>query len=103
MGQAQMDKNLYGSCDNLTPFTISELLEVFVKELGRCTGGDLHIVLDEMNIEDRNIKYCFIYMLNYGNYCPITHDLIMRLYLMDRDKRLKVCKQFQKIAGYPNA
>lgn len=43
--------------DKLRP-CILDLIHYYYDELGNCTGGNLHIVLDDGNIEHHNIFWC---------------------------------------------
>ena len=39
--------------------SVHDLLEIYVHDQGNITGGYLHIVLDDMNIEDRSVEFCY--------------------------------------------
>jgi 2-hydroxy-3-keto-5-methylthiopentenyl-1-phosphate phosphatase len=43
--------------DNFKPL-IKDLIEFYYQDLGNCTGGAFHIVLDDGNVEDRHVWFC---------------------------------------------
>jgi len=43
--------------ENIKPF-IKDLIKFYYEDLGNSTGGYFHIVLDDGNIEDKDIWFC---------------------------------------------
>lgn len=81
--------------------TIHDLLEIYVHDQGNITGGYLHVVLDDMNTETNHVEFCY-------KECLIANEIVGLkiaeiLLKCSEQERINICKQFQTIAGYPNA
>ncbi len=75
------------------------LLDIYVNEQGNCTGGLLHVVLDEENIDNRFVKFCFRETLINNEL--VGHRIAKIIYYQSESERLQTCKLFKIIAKYP--
>ena len=55
------------------------LVKVLYEELGESTGGLLHIVLDDGNLEDKHIQWCIEYCNREENANRIDKDICLEI------------------------
>jgi hypothetical protein len=59
---------------------------------GNCTGGSLHIVLDDGNVEDGHVRHCLDYATAKGDTDGVL--LAETLLRMSKTQRLKLARRF---------
>lgn len=76
--------------EKLTVPDVLPLVEEYYRKPGNGVGGNLHIVLDDYNIQNRHIEFCLKEAQVAGDEDGIR---IARLLLkMSKSQRLKICK-----------
>lgn len=71
-----------------------ELLSKFKSVEGNGVGGTLHIILDDLNVEDRNVWWCLEYAKSKGD--ELGAELAREMVAMSKTQRLKLCRMFNE-------
>jgi hypothetical protein len=79
---------------NLTVSDVIEDFKRYVRQTEFNSGGSLHLVLDDFNIEDSNVQYCINSAIEYGDEEGTRLGRI--LLSMSRTQRLKIAKECWK-------
>lgn len=78
--------------DKLTVPEIMPLVRAFQSKIGNGTGGNLHIVLDDGNVDDDDVIFCLEKAKASSDQDGV--DLATKLLTMSKDQRLEVSDQF---------
>lgn len=68
------------------------LVKAYKEKSGNAVGGSLHIVLDDGNISDDNIKYCLHWAEKQND--PDGVELARLLLQMSKTQRKKISERF---------
>jgi len=76
---------------------IIELARKYYEKCGNSSGGSLHIVLDDGNVSDHNVRYCREYAIKNGDADGVV--LADALLYLSIEQRRKVYAQYSLYAG----
>lgn len=80
------------TADRLTVPEVLPLVQAYCRMEGNAVGGALHIVIEDLNIEDDHVRWCYRDALQRNDWLGAT--LALLLLQMTKTQRIKIAHRY---------